>query len=127
MPPCLAKAFEGHARAIDDELVKASIDAGIDFFDTADVYSAGESEATLGQSFKNLGIARKDFVLATKVYSRMGQGRNDVGASRGHIMDAIETPSKFVLKIRARIFCILWLRFRAGGSRIQSGVQALGS
>ena len=73
-----------------DELVKASLDAGINFFDTADVYSGGESEATLGQSFKNLGIARTDFVLATKVYSRMGHGRNDVGASRGHIMDAVE-------------------------------------
>ncbi|WP_176054704.1 aldo/keto reductase [Paraburkholderia caribensis] len=73
-----------------DELVKASIDAGINFFDTADVYSAGESESTLGQSFRNLGIARKDYVLATKVYSRMGNGRNDVGASRGHIMDAVE-------------------------------------
>ncbi|ARP94519.1 aldo/keto reductase [Bordetella genomosp. 13] len=77
-----------------DELVKASIDTGINFFDTADVYSAGESESTLGQSFKNLGIARKDYVLATKVYSRMGQGRNDVGASRGHIMDAVEASLK---------------------------------
>lgn len=73
-----------------DELVKASLDAGINFFDTADVYSEGESEATLGRSFKNLGVARTDFVLATKVYSRMGDGRNDVGASRGHIMDAVE-------------------------------------
>lgn len=73
-----------------DELVKTSIDAGINFFDTADVYSAGESESTLGQSFKNLGVARSEFVLATKVYSRMGDGRNDVGASRGHIMDAVE-------------------------------------
>lgn len=73
-----------------DELVKASIEAGINFFDTADVYSGGESESTLGQSFKNLGIVRKDYVLATKVYSRMGPGRNDVGASRGHIMDAVE-------------------------------------
>ncbi len=73
-----------------DELLKASIDAGINFFDTADVYSDGESEETLGRSFRNLGLARKDFVLATKAYSRMGQGRNDVGASRGHIMDAID-------------------------------------
>ena len=77
-----------------DELVKASIEAGINFFDTADVYSAGASEKTLGQSFKNLGIARTDVVLATKVYSRMGQGRNDVGASRGHIMDAVEASLK---------------------------------
>lgn len=73
-----------------DELVKASIEAGVNFFDTADVYSAGESEKTLGQSFKNLGVARQDIVLSTKVYSRMGPGRNAVGASRGHIMDAVE-------------------------------------
>ena len=78
------------AQAGADELVRASLDGGINFFDTADVYSAGESEATLGQAFKNLGVPRKDFVLATKVYSRMGPGRNDVGASRGHIMDAVE-------------------------------------
>jgi aryl-alcohol dehydrogenase-like predicted oxidoreductase len=73
-----------------DELIKASIDAGLNFFDTADVYSAGKSEKILGQSLKNLNIARKDVVLATKFYNRMGPGRNDVGASRGHIMDAIE-------------------------------------
>ena len=73
-----------------DELVKASIDAGINFFDTADNYSEGQSEKILGQSFKDLNIARKDVVLATKVYSRVGPGRNDVGASRGHIMDAVE-------------------------------------
>jgi len=73
-----------------DEIIKASIEAGINFFDTADVYSEGESEKTLGQSLKNLNIARKDVVLATKVYGRVGPGRNDVGASRGHIMDAVE-------------------------------------
>src|ERR1022692_2630166 len=71
-----------------DELIKASIEAGINFFDTADVYSEGASETILGQSFKNLGVARKDVVLATKAFGRTGPGRNDVGASRGHIMDA---------------------------------------
>ena len=73
-----------------DELIKASVAAGINFFDTADVYAEGESEKTLGQSIRNLRIARKDIVLATKVYGRVGPGRNDVGASRGHIMDAVE-------------------------------------
>ena len=77
-----------------DEQVRVSIDAGINFFDTADVYSAGASEVTLGQSFRNLGIARTDVVLATKVASRMGEGRNAVGASRGHIMDAVEASLK---------------------------------
>jgi aryl-alcohol dehydrogenase-like predicted oxidoreductase len=73
-----------------DELIKASIEAGINFFDTADVYSEGQSETMLGQSLKNLNIARKDVVVATKVYGRTGPGRNDVGASRGHIMDGVE-------------------------------------
>ncbi|CAG9185803.1 aldo/keto reductase [Cupriavidus pampae] len=72
-----------------DTLVKASLDAGINFFDTADVYSGGESESTLGRAFKNLGVPRTAYVLATKGYSRMGPGRNDVGASRGHLMDAV--------------------------------------
>jgi aryl-alcohol dehydrogenase-like predicted oxidoreductase len=73
-----------------DGLIKACLEARVNFFDTADVYSDGESEKMLGQSLKNLNIARKDVVIATKVYGRVGPGRNDVGASRGHIMDAVE-------------------------------------
>jgi aryl-alcohol dehydrogenase-like predicted oxidoreductase len=73
-----------------DGLIKECIEAGVNFFDTADVYSDGESEKMLGQSLKNLNIARTDVVIATKVYGRVGPGRNDVGASRGHIMDAVE-------------------------------------
>jgi aryl-alcohol dehydrogenase-like predicted oxidoreductase len=73
-----------------DNLIKASIDAGVNFIDTADAYSIGQSETTLGQSLRNLNIARKDVVLATKAYTRTGPGRNDVGASRGHILDAVD-------------------------------------
>jgi aryl-alcohol dehydrogenase-like predicted oxidoreductase len=84
------KTFGGVDQAGADELVKAAIERGINFFDTADVYADGESERTLGQSLKNLKIARKDVVIATKVFGRVGSGYNDVGASRGHIMDAID-------------------------------------
>jgi len=84
------KAISAVGQAGADELVKTSIDDGINFFDTADNYTEGESEKILGQSLKNLNIARKDVVIATKVYSRVGPGRNDIGASRGHIMDAVE-------------------------------------
>ena len=84
------KAISAVSQAGADELVKTSIDDGINFFDTADNYTEGESEKILGQSLKNLNIARKDVVIATKVYSRVGPGRNDIGASRGHIMDAVE-------------------------------------
>src|SRR5277367_1522217 len=73
-----------------DELVKTAIDVGINFFDTADNYTEGASEKILGQSLKNLNIARQHFVIATKVYGRVGPARNDVGASRGHIMDGVE-------------------------------------
>jgi aryl-alcohol dehydrogenase-like predicted oxidoreductase len=84
------KVMGGIEQAGADELVKACIDGGINFFDTADVYAMGHSETILGQSLKNLKITRKDVVIATKVYGRVGQGRNDVGASRGHIMDGVE-------------------------------------
>ena len=77
-----------------DALVKASADAGINFFDTADIYSDGLSETTLGQSFRNLGLERRDVVLATKGYMRMGPGRNAIGASRGHIIDAVDASLK---------------------------------
>ncbi len=84
------KAIGATGQAEADELVKLSIDGGINFFDTADVYTDGESEKILGQSLKNMKIARDQVVIATKVYGRVGPGRNDVGASRGHIMDAVE-------------------------------------
>ena len=77
----------GQAEA--DDLVRASIEACINFFDTADAYAFGESETTLGQSFRNLEVARHEVVIATKGYTRMGQGRNEIGASRGHLMDAV--------------------------------------
>lgn len=88
------KAIGDTDQAGADELIKACIDAGINFFDTADVYSGGLSERILGQSLRNLGVARKDVVIATKVFGRMGPGRNDVGASRGHILDAVDASLK---------------------------------
>jgi aryl-alcohol dehydrogenase-like predicted oxidoreductase len=86
----LFKALSGVDQTGADELVKLALDGGINFFDTADNYTEGESEKILGQSLKNLNIARQQVVIATKVYSRVGPGRNDVGASRGHIMDGVE-------------------------------------
>jgi aryl-alcohol dehydrogenase-like predicted oxidoreductase len=84
------KAIGAVGQSAADELVKTSIESGINFFDTADVYTEGESEKILGQALKNLKIARQHIVIATKVYGRVGPGRNDVGASRGHIMDGVE-------------------------------------
>ncbi len=73
-----------------DKIVRRSLDAGINFIDTANVYHAGRSESVVGQSLKNLGVKRSDVVLATKVYGGMGGGPNDLGASRGHIMDQVQ-------------------------------------
>jgi aryl-alcohol dehydrogenase-like predicted oxidoreductase len=84
------KAIGATGQTAADELVKTSLESGINFFDTADIYTEGESEKILGQALKNLQIARHDVVIATKVYGRVGPGRNDVGASRGHIMDGVE-------------------------------------
>ena len=70
-----------------DNLVAKALDAGINFFDTANIYSEGESEKMLG---KALGKRRKEVVVATKVRGRMGLGANQVGLSRGHIMQSVE-------------------------------------
>ena len=72
------------------EMVERALGSGVNFFDTADVYSMGDSEQMLGQSLKNLGVKRSDVVIATKVYGEMGKGPNDRGASRGHIMDGVK-------------------------------------
>jgi aryl-alcohol dehydrogenase-like predicted oxidoreductase len=73
-----------------DAIVARAIASGVNFFDTADVYSFGESERLLGQALKNLGTKRKDVVIATKVYGEMGPAPNHRGASRGHIMDSVQ-------------------------------------
>ncbi len=74
-----------------DEMVTIAIDGGINFFDTADVYSEGRSEEILG---KALGNKRKDIILATKVRGRTGTGSNDVGLSRKHIIDSCNASLK---------------------------------
>ena len=67
-------------------LVKTSIDAGINFIDTANVYSEGLSEKMTGQAIRNLGLKRDDLVIATKVRGMMGAGPNNSGLSRKHIL-----------------------------------------
>jgi len=84
------KAIGSLPQADVDAILQRSLDAGVNFFDTADVYSFGASEERLGQSLKNLGVKRSDVVLATKVFGQMGPKPNDRGASRGHIMDSVQ-------------------------------------
>ena len=75
-------------------LVGRAIEAGVNFIDTANVYSEGQSEIQLGQALHDLGVKREDVVIATKVRGRMGPGPNSVGLSRGHIMDQIAASLK---------------------------------
>jgi aryl-alcohol dehydrogenase-like predicted oxidoreductase len=72
-----------------NDLVKLSLDNGINFIDTANAYSEGLSEQLLGKSLKDLGINRQQVFLATKVRLRMGPGANQVGLSRLHIVDSV--------------------------------------
>jgi len=81
-------------QSVADGIVARALDAGVNFIDTADVYSEGLSEEITGQAMKNSGRARSDIVLATKVYGTMGPGRNDSGVSRGHIMDGVKASLK---------------------------------
>jgi aryl-alcohol dehydrogenase-like predicted oxidoreductase len=73
-----------------EPFVRRAADAGITFFDTADVYSDGVSEQITGRLLARTFGRREDYVLATKVYGEMGPGRNDRGLSRKHIMSAID-------------------------------------
>jgi aryl-alcohol dehydrogenase-like predicted oxidoreductase len=70
-----------------DPLVKAAADAGVTFFDTANVYSQGLSEEITGAAIKNVGLDRHSVVIATKVMGQMGDGPNDRGLSRVHVID----------------------------------------
>ena len=87
-------AISGVDQAGADALVKRSFDAGINFLDTANVYTEGQSEEITGQALHNLGLNRYDVVLATKVRGKMGDGPNDAGLTRKHIMDQAEASLK---------------------------------
>jgi aryl-alcohol dehydrogenase-like predicted oxidoreductase len=74
-----------------DAIVHRSLDAGINFVDTANVYATGQSELMLG---KALAGKRQGVIVATKVRGRMGPGANDVGLSRLHIIESVEASLK---------------------------------
>jgi aryl-alcohol dehydrogenase-like predicted oxidoreductase len=76
------------------QLVKTAIDHGVNFFDTANAYSEGLSEILFGKALKNLGINRQTVFIATKVRLRMGEGANQVGLSRLHILDSVDDSLK---------------------------------
>jgi aryl-alcohol dehydrogenase-like predicted oxidoreductase len=71
-------------------LVGTALDAGVNFIDTANVYSEGESERLLGEALKSLNRPREQVVIATKVRGRVGPGINQVGLSRAHVLASID-------------------------------------
>jgi aryl-alcohol dehydrogenase-like predicted oxidoreductase len=73
-----------------DSIVDRALKAGVNFIDTANIYSFGTSEELLGQSLINLDVPRDEVVIATKVHGPMGEKPNQRGSSRGHIMDSVE-------------------------------------
>jgi len=77
-----------------ERLVGQAVDAGINFIDTADVYSGGVSETITGQALKNLRIPRESVVVATKVFGETAPGANGRGNSRGHILDGVKASLK---------------------------------
>ena len=93
-PLCLgAMMFGGWGNPDHDDaisIIHAALEAGINFIDTADVYSEGESEKLVGAALKALGRPREQVVVATKVRGRVGPGVNQLGLSRGHILASID-------------------------------------
>ena len=73
-----------------EPIVRRAVDAGVMFFDTADMYSGGASERITGRLLAKFFGQRSDYVLATKVYYPTGPGPNDRGLSRTHVMDAVD-------------------------------------
>jgi aryl-alcohol dehydrogenase-like predicted oxidoreductase len=75
-------------------LVQSAVEAGINFYDTADVYSRGESEVLTGKLLREFQPQREDLVIATKVFNPMSDSPNDRGLSRKHIMASIDRSLK---------------------------------
>ena len=92
------KGFFGYMGNLDqnevDEQINTVIEAGVNFIDTANIYSEGLSEEMIGKAIKNLALKRDDLVLATKVRGSMGKGENDRGLSRKHIIQEVEGSLK---------------------------------
>ncbi len=84
--------------ALDEEhsrpFIQRALELGINFFDTADVYSNGRSEEIVGKALRDFAASRDELVIATKVHGAMGPGVNDHGLSRKHILSAIDASLK---------------------------------
>jgi aryl-alcohol dehydrogenase-like predicted oxidoreductase len=86
------EAWANPSEAEGDRIVGICMDAGLNFFDTADVYSTGSSETALGKALAK--YKREDVLISTKATFRFGEGPNNVGSSRYHLVQALEGSLK---------------------------------
>ncbi len=87
-------AIGGLEQKAADELTGRAVDGGINFIDTANVYSEGLAEEMTGKAIRNLKLKRDDLVIATKVRGKMNEGPNGSGLSRKHILHEVEASLK---------------------------------
>jgi aryl-alcohol dehydrogenase-like predicted oxidoreductase len=98
-PLCLGTAFRGWWQGLNEEVasvrtIERAIELGINFIDGANFYFQGRCEALLGKTLKGMGSKRDDLVITSKVWSQIGEGPNDKGLSRYHIMRECERSLK---------------------------------
>lgn len=87
-------AASGVSQSEVNAIIRRAVEAGVNFIDTANVYANGQAEEIVGRALTQLGIDRKDIVLATKFEHAMGAGPNDSGGSRSHIIESVKASLK---------------------------------
>ena len=115
--------FKAWGETTDEEarkIVDICMEAGVNFFDTADVYSMGESEKTLSRALSHL--KREDVLISTKSTFRVGAGPNDVGSSRYHILQSVEASLK---RLNTEYIDVYHLHAFDGSTPVEETLQAL--
>jgi len=103
-------------------VVARAFESGINFFDTADIYGAGESEVAVGEAIRHLGCSRDEIVLATKLSGQVGQHPNGAGASRAHVLSAVDASLK---RLRLDHVDVLMIHFFDPATPIEESLRAL--
>jgi aryl-alcohol dehydrogenase-like predicted oxidoreductase len=116
------KTLGGLEQKTVNAIVAHVIEAGINFIDTADTYSNGESEERVGQAIKDLKLPRESLVIATKVGGRMGAGPNAAGASRSHLLCAVEDSLR---RLKLDYIDICMIHFFDPATRLAESLRTL--
>jgi aryl-alcohol dehydrogenase-like predicted oxidoreductase len=103
-------------------VMKAALEAGINFIDTADMYAGGESEQRIGKAMRDLGVARSEVVIMTKTGGRTGAGPNAMGLSRVHVLAAVEDSLQ---RLGTDHLDIYLLHFPDPATRLEETLRAL--